>query len=205
MTERMPMFPLGSVLVPHMLLPLRVFEPRYRQLLDDVGERGEFGVVLIERGFEVGGGDVRFDVGCVAKIIDQTPLDGGHVLVVSAGTERLRVVDWLADDPYPQAMVERLSDVPPSEPVDEDLADLATLLTQSVALMAELGYGVERDLPELADDPIIAAYQGMMLAPLAALDRQKLLALDDATERLRSVVAHVHGQNQLLESQLAAG
>ena len=60
----LPMFPLGTVLFPHALLPLRVFEPRYRTMTAHV-MRGdaEFGVVLIERGSEVGGGDIRFDVG----------------------------------------------------------------------------------------------------------------------------------------------
>ena len=66
----MPMFPLGTVLFPYAVLPLHVFEPRYRVMtrrcLD--GDR-EFGVVLIERGSEVGGGDVRFGVGTIARIV----------------------------------------------------------------------------------------------------------------------------------------
>ena len=76
----MPMFPLGTVLFPYAVLPLRVFEPRYRVMtrrcLD--GDR-EFGVVLIERGSEVGGGDVRFGVGTIARIVQvaETP-DGGY-------------------------------------------------------------------------------------------------------------------------------
>src|SRR6185437_15262121 len=77
-----PMFPLGTVLFPHALLPLRVFEPRYRVMTERVlkAER-EFGVVLIERGSEVGGGDTRFDVGTVAQIVRAQQLgDGGYVL-----------------------------------------------------------------------------------------------------------------------------
>ena len=62
------MFPLGSVLFPGALLPLHVFEPRYRQLVKDcLAGEPEFGVVLIDRGHEVGGGDVRREVGAVAR------------------------------------------------------------------------------------------------------------------------------------------
>ena len=63
------MFPLGSVLLPSMVLPLHVFEPRYRALVRDVLDGdGEFGVCLISRGHEVGGDDVRTDVGTVARV-----------------------------------------------------------------------------------------------------------------------------------------
>ena len=58
------MFPLGTVLFPHAPLPLHIFEPRYRALVQEcIDGDGEFGVVLIERGFEVGGGDTRFGTG----------------------------------------------------------------------------------------------------------------------------------------------
>ena len=60
----MPMFPLGTVLLPSVLLPLHIFEERYRTLIRDVLDADrEFGVVLIERGSEVGGGDTRSSVG----------------------------------------------------------------------------------------------------------------------------------------------
>ena len=68
MAKPMPMFPLGTVLFPHAVLPLHVFEERYRALTETcLRGDGRFGVVLIERGSEVGGGDVRFGVGTVAQ------------------------------------------------------------------------------------------------------------------------------------------
>ena len=96
----LPMFPLGTVLLPGMVLPLHVFEPRYRQLVQDceAGD-GEFGVVLIERGSEVGGGDVRTDVGTVAKIVQSQSLPDGRYLLATVGARRLRVERWLDDDP----------------------------------------------------------------------------------------------------------
>ncbi len=105
------MFPLSTVLFPEATLPLHVFEERYRSLMADClgpeGE-GEFGVVLITRGSEVGGGDQRVDVGTVARIAQVAELDDGRMLVVAHGERRVRVDRWLAEDPYPRARVEDL-------------------------------------------------------------------------------------------------
>ncbi|MGN6600680.1 MAG: LON peptidase substrate-binding domain-containing protein, partial [Actinomycetes bacterium] len=105
-TVELPMFPLGSVLFPGMPLPLQVFEPRYLALVSDLlaGEAQEFGVVLIERGSEVGGGDVRFEVGTVATIVSVQVADG-FIALLARGGRRFQVVRWLADDPYPRAEV----------------------------------------------------------------------------------------------------
>src|SRR5438552_13967117 len=101
------MFPLGTVLFPFAPLPLHVFEPRHRALtracLD--GDR-EFGVVLIERGSEVGGNDVRTSVGTVATIVEAAELDDGCWVLGTVGGRRIRVRAWLPDEPYPRADVE---------------------------------------------------------------------------------------------------
>ena len=100
----LPMFPLGSVLFPHALLPLHVFEPRYRVLMFDLQrQEPEFGVVLIERGVEVGGGDERYPVGTVARILEASETPDGRWAVLAQGTRRITVASWLADDPYPRA------------------------------------------------------------------------------------------------------
>ena len=103
----LPMFPLGNVVLPGELLPLNVFEPRYRPLVLDclAADAPEFGVVLIERGSEVGGGDVRTSIGTVARIVRVTPLGNGRFEIVAAGLRRVSVLEWLADDPYPRADV----------------------------------------------------------------------------------------------------
>ncbi len=104
----MPMFPLGSVLLPGVVLPLHVFEPRYQQLVRDCLETAEheFGVVLIDRGSEVGGGDSRLAVGVVARMLQVAAMDDGRFALVTVGTRRIRVIQWLPDDPYPRAEVE---------------------------------------------------------------------------------------------------
>ena len=106
----MPMFPLGTPLLPGSVLPLHVFEPRYRQLVHDIladdSEVAEFGVVMIARGREVGGGDVRNDVGTVARVLDMRALPDGRYALAAVGADRLRVNAWLPDDPYPLADID---------------------------------------------------------------------------------------------------
>ena len=103
--ESLPMFPLGTVLLPGAPLPLQVFEPRYRELTRDcLAGVPEFGVVLIERGSEVGGGDVRTNVGTVARIVASQGFPDGRAYLVTVGTRRIRVTEWLEDAPYPRAV-----------------------------------------------------------------------------------------------------
>ena len=106
----MPMFPLGTALLPGSVLPLHVFEPRYRQMVHDIladdADVAEFGVVMIARGREVGGGDVRNDVGTVARVLDMRALPDGRYALAAVGADRLRVNAWLPDDPYPLADID---------------------------------------------------------------------------------------------------
>ncbi len=144
------MFPLGTVLFPYGVLPLHVFEPRYRALVADclaAPDGPEFGVVLIERGSEVGGGDTRFDVGTVARIVDASAFDDGRYALATVGTRRLRVLRWLPDDPYPQAVIEELE-----EPAGDatDATDAIVLVEQRLrrvlGLASELGAAVRTDV-----------------------------------------------------------
>src|ERR1700722_18532641 len=122
------MFPLGSVLFPFEMLPLHVFEERYRQMIASclAGDQ-RFGVVLIARGSEVGGGDVRHDFGTIATIEVASPTPDGRYGVLARGGERLRVESWLPDAPYPRALVTIESDATTSDVAVEIANTLAQL------------------------------------------------------------------------------
>lgn len=206
MTEALPMFPLGSVLFPHAVLPLHVFEPRYLALVERclAGDQ-EFGVVLIERGSEVGGGDVRFAVGTVTRIVQAGRLDDGRWVLVTVGTQRLRVERWLPDDPYPLAEVERLDDELAGELDALRVSDVAALLRRVHGLRSELGEsGGMVDL-ELDTDPRRASFEAAALAPLGPLDAQRLLELDDAGTRLETLVTLLGEEAAILELRLSSG
>jgi ATP-dependent Lon protease len=215
------MFPLGTVLLPGMLVPLHVFEPRYRQMVDDcrAGD-GTFGVVLIERGSEVGGGDVRTDVGTLTRIVETRELPDGRWLLGVVGVERLRVTRWLDDDPYPRAEVEPwLDTLDGSEPAtraglatDDDVAaeDAAAerdgalrLLRQASALGAELGRAAAPLELELPDDPVMASYVAVAVSPLGPADRQRLLTAPSVDDRWATLAEMLADQVELLQAQLA--
>jgi Lon protease-like protein len=204
MTDGFPMFPLGTALFPHAVLPLHVFEPRYRALTERclAGDQ-EFGVVLIERGHEVGGGDVRFDVGTVARIIRAGQFDDGRWMLVTVGVQRLRVIEWLPDDPHPLAHVERLEDAPGSPTVA--IGDVAAQVRRVLALRSELGEPVPDLDVELSDDVVQASFEAAALAQLGPLDAQRLLELDDAGTRLDRLTEILRDDAQVLEQRLAGG
>lgn len=202
-TRTLPMFPLGNVLVPHALLPLHVFEPRYRAMLRDVlATDREFGVVLIERGHEVGGQDVRGDLGTVARVLEAEELEDGRWVVVSAGTRRLRVVEWLADDPYPRAVVEELDDLAPGPDAHQLVDEVRQRLRRLLARAAELGDAVPAATTDIADDPVVASYHATTLAPLGPYDTQQLLALDDPEERLAALLSAFDDLDEELDLRL---
>lgn len=195
----LPLFPLGTVLFPGAVLPLRVFEPRYRQLVHDLldsaaeqprdvadGPR-EFGVVTIRQGWEVGNDAVGalYDVGCTAEIRQVDAGSDGTMGLVTVGRTRFRV--GVLDDTrdYLRASVTRLP---------EQLGDAhaATVLAHSVArvyaayLVALAEHGqIEGGTPELPTDPLVLSHLIGATAPLDLDDRQQLLAATDAEQRLR--------------------
>lgn len=202
----MAMFPLGSVLFPHVLLPLHVFEPRYQALVQDCLRHGrEFAVVLIERGMEVGGGDVRFGVGTVARIRETAELGDGRWALIAVGTRRLRVVSWLPDDPYPVALVEILPEVPFPSNGAAALHEAEAVVRQALVLADQLG---EAQMPPdfaLHPDPGVAAWQLAACAPLGPVDQQRLLEVDDPVDRLRLVADLTAEASALLAYRLSAG
>jgi uncharacterized protein len=205
MTE-LPMFPLGTVLLPGAALPLQVFEPRYRALVHDclAGDR-EFGVVLIERGSEVGGGDTRFDVGCVARIAEALEVADGRWALMTVGIRRIRVTRWLDDAPYPRAEVEEWPDPAPGEEVEPTRAVVEALLRRVLALAAELGDAVAPAVAGVADDVVLASYQLAARAPIGPLDRLAMLGAPSVADRytlLRDALVDVEA---VLASRLAGG
>jgi Lon protease-like protein len=200
----LPMFPLGSVLFPHAQLPLHVFEPRYRALAETcLAGDGEFGVVLIERGSEVGGGDTRFSVGTVARIVAAGRLPDGRYLLAAEGTRRLRVREWLPDDPYPRADVELLGEPGPPDDAGGIRDEVERLLTRVLAMAAELGEAPQSIDVALNQDPVQAAFEAAAAAPIGPLDAQRLLELDDPGARLSELRGLLAGQAELLELRLS--
>jgi Lon protease-like protein len=180
------MFPLGTVLLPGMVLPLHVFEPRYRALVSDcLASEPEFGVVLIDRGHEVGGGDVRRDVGTIARILGVSALEDGRSALVTVGTRRIRVDQWLADEPYPRAHVEEWPDLDDGDDDAPTVDALVARLRRVLAMAVEAGDDVSALTTEVADDPVLGPYHVAALAPLGPEDRFRVLCAPGGAQRRR--------------------
>ena len=192
------MFPLGTVLVPSGVLPLRVFEPRYRHMLEDLlpGNR-EFGVVLIERGSEVGGGEVRSRIGTMARILEARESGDGHWAVVAMGLQRIMVERWLPDDPYPMAEVRPFPDRPGPGVDPASYGALSDRLHCLLDGLAALGETVPSDRVEIAEDPALGSLQMAALAPLTPFERQRSLEVDRVEDRCR-LLGELLGEGQEL-------
>jgi uncharacterized protein len=183
----MPMFPLGSVLFPGGLLPLHVFEPRYRDMVRDClraeGEP-EFGQTLITHGWETGGGDDRAMVGTVAQMLQVDALDENRYALIAVGTRRLRVNAWLPDDPYPMADVDDWPDDEPDAPgLALHVAASHARVCAALALAAQVGEASTVDT-EISDDPLLASYHLATIAPIGPADQLRLLSASGPAARL---------------------
>lgn len=176
MAVELAMFPLGTVLMPYMPLPLRIFEDRYLIMLSRILRRddSEFGVVLIERGQEAGGGESRFSRGTVARIVDLQGSDGA-IGVMTRGGRRFEVTQWLADDPYPRALVEFVGELEWDASLVPLLERAEQTVRRTLALASEYADQTWPSNIELSDDPEQLAWQLAGIAPLAELDHIALL------------------------------
>jgi Lon protease-like protein len=197
----MAMFPLGTVLMPAMPLSLRIFEERYLKLLGDlIGEENpEFGVVLIERGPEVGGGEKRMPIGTLASVLDIGTLDQFYGLE-AVGTQRFRVNAWLPDNPYPMADIDILPGLIWDDSLMPSRVHLETKVRNLLAFASEFGdlqYGPDT---ELSDDPMSACWQLAGVLPVGEMDRLDLLGSQSADE----LISRTYGVVTILEETLKA-
>jgi uncharacterized protein len=208
----MAMFPLQSALLPDEDLPLQIFESRYAALVRDCmrDKDPRFGVVLISQGREVGGGEVRCDVGTVARITECVDIAGSGRFVLRCRTgERIKVCEWLPDDPYPRAIVQAWPDEP-GEPVSagqvEKLEDRVMALFERIAAARDFPLP-EREVVLGADadivDPGERLYALASRVPIGPADRYSVLAAPTAAERLTALSEAVDSVAAVIEFQLS--
>lgn len=208
--EVLPLFPLGTVLVPGMRLSLHVFEPRYRQLVNDLlsaqGQRTpEFGVVALRQGSEVGElGDVH-DVGTSARVTDLLPHADGRCDLAAVGEHRFLIESLdTSSKPYLVATVRRLTE-PDGELRPELVGSVRRALEAHLRTLAELN----ADLGDLADgsdpagsdpgaDARALSYTVAKLPTLPVADRQALLGVADTAGRLRAGRKVLRRETELL-------
>jgi len=213
MGRELPMFPLEVTLFPDDDLPLRIFEPRYTQLVGDclAADDPVFGVVLIAAGREVGGGDNRYDIGAVARIVEHQALGEGRYTLRCRVSDRIRVMQWLADDPYPRAVVQGWPDEQ-GEPVsDQSLVELEDRIMELFERLAA-ARGVElppRDMlfagVALAEETGDKLYALASRVPMGQADRYAVLAAPSPDLRLRALTEAIDTMSAMIDFQLPGG
>ena len=210
MSDRLPLFPLGLVLLPGLLLPLHVFEERYRmlirELLDLPEQERRFGVVAIREGREVGADGVRalHEIGCVAQLRQVETHEDGRYDIVTTGAQRFRLLRLDTSGPYLVGEIDYLPD-------DLGTAIEAPLLDGAVRqafgdYLAVLGAanGEQIEVPDLPSDSLVLGYLVAATMLLDLADRQALLAEPDGTARLRTELHVLRREATLLRVLTAA-
>jgi uncharacterized protein len=213
---RLPLFPLGTVLFPGLVLPLHVFEQRYRTLVQDLralpdGVSREFGVVAIRRGWEVGRPDrpmpdsvadqvpagslivgdalSLYEIGCTAEVRQITELEDGRFDLVTVGRRRFRLRRIEpADTPYLTGEIEWLPDEPTDPERADDVASGVVALFQRYLRLVRRGGGADHEPAgeQLPDDPTVLSHLVAATTSLTLDERQRLLAEPDTITRLKA-------------------
>jgi len=205
MSEMLPLFPLGAVLYPGMLMPLHIFEDRYRQLVGDLlagPEPREFGVIAIRKGRETGVDGVHslYEIGCTASLRRVDRLDDGRFDIIIVGARRFRLLGLHETQPYLQGEVEPLA----TEPVDPAAAGPAVRVVQGafreyLDALTEWGGATVR-LEELPDEPSLLSFIVAAAVVIDLPERQALLAESDTLGRLAAERALLSRETAMLHT-----
>ncbi len=204
-TTWLPLFPLHTVLFPGGILPLKVFEPRYVDMVREcMKQETPFGIVLIKSGQEVGPTAVPETIGCVAHIAHWDMVTLGVLLLRTQGGERFRILETreLADRRL-EARIEMIDAdcVAPITAVHLSCAKALKLVIDDINAKgkAEQGAAFESPftLPPQLDDTGWVANRWCEILPISLKARQKLLELDDAQNRLAVVYQYLQ-QHEIL-------
>ena len=205
MSETLPLFPLGTVLYPGLLLPLHIFEERYRQLVRDLLDGpppGRFGVIAIRKGREtdIDGIGALYEIGCTATLRQVEAHQDGRFDLVAVGTQRFRLSSIDHSRPYLQGEMDVLAE----DTGDQVAAGLAARTVQHafrtyLDALAERG-GAKISVPDLPDEPVLLSYivAASMIVELS--DRQVLLSEPDAVRRLTTERALLSRETTMLRS-----
>jgi hypothetical protein len=205
MSETLPLFPLGTVLYPGLVLPLHIFEERYRQLVRDLlagPEPQRFGVIAIREGRETGAAGVSalHEVGCTATLRQVEEYEDGRFDLITVGTQRFRLVDLDDSQPYLQGEVDLLVE----DTGDEADAGLAARAVQEafrgyLDALASRG-AAQISVPDLPDEPVLLSYVVAASIIVELPDKQILLAEPDAARRLSAERALLAKETTMLRT-----
>jgi uncharacterized protein len=209
MSRTLPLFPLGTVLFPGLVLPLHIFEQRYRQLVSDLRQESEprrFGVIAIREGRETGAEGARalYEIGCTATVRHISERDDGRFDLVTVGTDRFRLISVDRSGAYLRGEVDLLDEDTGSRAAAGRAAKaVRQVFKDYVDVLAETG-AARVSVPDPPDEPVSLSYlvAACVIADLPV--RQSLLAEPDALSRLAAERVLLSREIAMLRSLTAA-
>lgn len=185
MTNEMPLFPLNTVLFPGMVLPLHIFEPRYREMINRcLDDESQFGIVLIEDGSETGAPAKPHTVGTAARIARVQHLADGRMDITVVGTERFRVHETDASKPYLTGTVSRFPMVNSGTRSASTMArKVRPRVLEYVELLSDASNAKLR-LDRLPEDPKALALLVAIALQVSNEEKQRLIEIAGVPEML---------------------
>jgi uncharacterized protein len=199
----LPLFPLNAVLFPQARLPLHIFEPRYREMINRcLRENLAFGVVFIREGVEVGGEVTLHSIGTIAHVVDVERLADGRMNIVVKGVTRFRLLALSSTRTYLTGSVELLRDqVGDSTQIEAAQREAGRLFEKYIRDVQAAGESEEKTADQeltLPNDPTLLSYVVASILPLSPQDKQTLLEAETSVERLRREVPMLEREMELL-------
>jgi len=194
----LPLFPLNTVLFPGMTLPLRIFERRYLQMMQDCLDGDPlFGVLLIKEGLEVGEAAVPYEVGTTARILSVERASPEELHIVTVGEERFLLRDVSHERPYLVGNVEPFPLEGRESPRAEALFDAELVLLTAYLELISQANGIDIQLRQAVAGPTEMAYLVAALLQVPLATKQQLLAIAGLEEMMQREVA-------LLQAEITA-
>lgn len=200
MSFRLPLFPLGVVLFPGAMLPLHIFEPRYRRLLADILEGdGRFGILLPGIAHEA---PAVGAIGCVAELRGSQGLPDGRSHIVVEGGARFLLTRYLDEPtPYLVAMVEAFEDREETAPAPAQAMELVEALQRYLPLVRELN-GLDQEGAPMPQDVVDLSFYAAAVVECDLADKQRMLEGRSTEERVALLLRLLPAQTQAVQQGL---
>jgi Lon protease-like protein len=200
----MPLFPLNVVLFPGMVLPLHIFEPRYREMINRcIEEETPFGVVMIQEGSETGGAAKPHMIGTAARIMRVDRLPDGRMNITTVGTQRFRIVELDDTHSYLRAKVAQFPAINGSTKAAVEMVHrVRPKVLEYVELLSKASK-TDLKLDRLPEDPTALAFLVAIALQVDNGDKQRLLAMPGIPEILDRERYLLSWEIELLRHMLA--
>ena len=181
---QIPLFPLPSVVMPDGLMPLRIFERRYIDMVRNCfRQESGFGICLVREGAEVGNAATPYPYGTLTSIVDWDQDDSGLLLIVAKGQQKFRILDTHVDE---SALLNGNVELLPAEPTQPVPSEYHFLQEAMRQILEQVEGNIDYPDPQL-DDALWLGSRFVELLPLSAQLRHELLSLDQPLERLSAL------------------